>query len=131
MGEHMLKTKAFTEEGLTAENARQIYNFLRHYHCDTDGWLLYRAAQDILHTDAWREFPAEDNLGYFEVLDGFGNLKRIEIAIFADKEYEELPGGYEKLRSYTLDTNSPEYQDYQKALWPAAVCNIIENLTQK
>ena len=129
--EYLPKLKTFTDERLTDENAKRIYDFLKPYHYDTDGWLLYKAAKNILQTDAISEFPAEDNLGFFEVLDGYGLLKWLEIAKFADKEYEYLRGGYELLKSHTLDENSPKYQEYQKALWPTAVRSITDDLTEK
>jgi len=125
------KLQRFMDERLTADNAKRIYNFLKPYHYDTDGWILYDAAKDILKTDVYSEFPAEDNMGYFETLDGYGLLKWLEIAKFADKDYEQLPGGYELLRSHTLDTESPKYQAFQNELWTAAMKNIIDRLAEK
>ena len=128
---YLPKLQRFMDERLTAENAKRIYDFLQPYQYDTGGWILHDAAKEILNTDVYSEFPAEDNLGYFEILDGNGLLKWLEIAKFADKEYERLRGGYELLRSHTLDTNSPKYQDYQSALWTKAVKNIINRLVDK
>jgi hypothetical protein len=129
--EFMPKIRAFADERLTAENAGRIYNFLEPYHFDTDGWIVYQAAKGILQTDVYSEFPAEDNLGYFEALDGFGLIEWLEIAKFADKEYEQLPGGYEKLKNHTLDESSPEYQEYRGKLFVAAIRGIITELSDK
>ena len=129
--EYAPKVKNFADERLTGENAKRIYDFLQPYHYDQGGWLLYDAAKGILKTDVYSEFPTEDNLHYFEELDGDGLLKWLEIAKFADKDYEQLPGGYEKLKSHTLDKESPEYKEYQNSVYPAAVRGIIDKLTEK
>jgi hypothetical protein len=129
--EYMPRIKSFTDKRLTAENAKRIYDFLQPYHYDTSGRILYQAAKDILDADVYSEFPAEDNLGYFEILDGYGLLKWLEIAKFADKEYEQLPGGYEKLTSHDLDENSPKYQEYQGKLYIAALRSITIGLADK
>jgi len=123
--------KAFTDERLTAENAKRIYEYLKPYHYDTDGWRLYGAAKGILQSDVYSEFPAEDNMGYFETLNGYNLLKWLEIAKFADKQYEQLPGGYEKLKSHTLDEESPEYKEYQGKLYAAAIRSITIDLIAK
>jgi len=129
--EYMPKIKALAEEQLTGENAMRVYNYLKPYHYDTDGWLLYQAAKGILESDVYSEFPAEDNMGYFETLNGYGVLKWLEIAKFADKEYEQLPGGYEKLTAHNLDENSPLYQQYQSRLYLNAIQSIIIGLADK
>jgi hypothetical protein len=125
------KIKAFTDERLTEENAKRIYDYLKPYHYDTDGRRLYQAAKGILQTDVYSEFPAEDNMGYFELLDGYSMLKWLEIAKFADKEYEQLPGGYEKLKSHAINENSPGYTEYQGKLYAAAVRSIAIDLVDK
>ena len=131
LDEYLPKLKAFTDERLTAENAERLYNFMKPYNYDKGGWIIYNAAKDLLNTDVYSEFPAEDNLGYFENLDGYGLLRWLEIAKFADKEYERLTGGYELLKTHSFDTESPKYKDYQAALYTAAVTGIIDRLTEK
>jgi hypothetical protein len=131
LNEYLPKIKAFVGERLTAENAKRIYSFLKPYHYDTGGWLLYNAAKDLLQTDVYSEFPAEDNMGYFETLDGYGLLKWLEIAKFAEKKHEQIRGGYELMKSHALDKKAPNYQKYQNALWLAAMRNIVENLSEK
>jgi len=129
--EYIPKIRAFADERLTSENAKRIYNFLHPYHYDTGGRHLYQAAKGILQSDVYSEFPAEDNMGYFETLDGNGLLKWLEIAKFADKEYEHLPGGYEKLKAHSLDENSPMYQEYQNKLWNTAIRSMALTLSDK
>jgi len=129
--EYMPRIKSFTDKRLTAENAKRIYDKLKPYHYDTSGWLLYEAAKGILQTDVYSEFPAEDNMGYFEILDGYGLLKWLEIAKFAEKEYEQIQGGYEKLTSHTLDENSPKYQEFQGKLYAAAIRSIAIQLANQ
>jgi len=129
--EYMPRIKVFTDKRLTEENAKRIYDKLKPYHYDTSGWLLYEAAKGILQTDVYSEFPAEDNMGYFEILDGYGLLKWLEIAKFAEKEYEQIQGGYEKLTSHDLDENSPAYQEYQGKLYAAAIRSIAIQLADK
>jgi hypothetical protein len=125
------KINKFTDERLTAENAKRIYDYLKPYQYDTDGWRLYEAAKGILRTDVYSQFPAEDNMGYFETLNGYNLLKWLEIAKFADKQYEQLPGGYEVLTSHTLDEESLKYKEYQDKLYVAAVRSIAIDLIVK
>ncbi len=129
--EFMPRIKAFTDNRLNASNAKQIYDYLKPYGYDKEGWRLYEAAKGILQADVCSAFPTEDNLGYFETLDGFGLLKWLEIAKFADKEYEQLPGGYEKLKSHTLDEKSPAYQEFRGKLYVAAIRSITVSLAAK
>jgi len=129
--EYMPRIKVFTDKRLTEENAKRIYDKLKPYHYDTSGWLLYEAAKGILQADVYSEFPVEDNMGYFEMLDGYGLLKWLEIAKFAKKEYEQIQGGYEKLTSHTLDENSPAYQEFQGKLYIAAIRSITIQLCDK
>jgi hypothetical protein len=70
-------------------------------------------------------------MGYFEELNGYELLKWLEIGKFADKEYEELPGGYEKLKSHSLDKESPTYQAYKQKLWFKAIKNIVDELEER
>jgi len=129
--EYMPRIKVFTDKRLTEENAKRIYDKLKPYHYDTSGWLLYEAAKGILQADVYSEFPTEDNMGYFEMLDGYGLLKWLEIAKFAEKEYEQIRGGYEKLTSHTLDESSPAYQEFQGKLYAAAIRSIAIQLADK
>jgi len=131
IGEYVPKIKAFTDTPMFYENAGRIYDFLKPYHYDTDGWRLRDAAKTLLDVDVYSAFPAEDNLGYFENLDGFGFTRYMEIAKFATKEYEQIPGGYELMKYYEMQTESPEYQEYRKALFPSTVLNIIDSLTNR
>jgi hypothetical protein len=121
----------FIEKRLNPENAKRIYDSLKQYHYDTDGWLLYEAAKGILQTDVYSAFPAEDNSGYFENLIGHELLRWLEIAKIADKEYEQVPGGYEKLSSYMLDEESPEYVEYQNKLYVEAIKGITSRLADR
>jgi hypothetical protein len=129
--EHLPKIQAVLNERLTPKNAKQTYHLLRDQHdADTEGWMLYKTAKKLLKLNIYSEFAAEDCLGYFETLDGFGKLKWLEIAKFAKKEWEQLPNGYELLRSHTLDETAPDYQKYQNALWPNAIQNIVEDIAE-
>ncbi|MDR1320670.1 MAG: DUF3848 domain-containing protein [Gracilibacteraceae bacterium] len=129
--EYLPKIKAFMSERVFYLNAKRIYDFLKAYQYDKGGWLLWEAAKGILESDVYSEFPAEDNMGYFEDLDGYGLLPWLEIAKFADKEYEQLPGDYEKLAAYTLDENLPEYKEYQNRVYLAALRSIAVTLGSK
>jgi hypothetical protein len=122
--EFMPRVKAFIDERLMPRNSQQIYDCLKPYHYDTSGWLLYGAAKGILQADVYSEFPAEDNKSFFEALDGYGLLKWLEAAKFADREHE-------KLTDAALDTNTPEYKEYQGKLYAAAIRSIAIGLADK
>jgi len=131
IGEYLPKIKAFTDTLVFSENAEKVYNFLMSSGYDEGGWLLYDTAKSITNVNVYSAFPAEDNLGYFEELNGHGLLKWLTIAKFAKKEYEQLPGGYEKLKSFDVNKDTPEYKEYKKNLFSTAVHSVIDNLTQK
>jgi len=129
--EHQARCAAFAESGLTPESAERIYNYLNGFQYDTGGWQLYDAAKKILKTDVYSQFPTEDNLGQFEESDGTELAKWLTIAKFADKEYEQLSGGYEKLSNFEVDKDKPEYQEYKKALYREAVLGIAGKLAER
>jgi hypothetical protein len=106
--------------------AEKVYGILRPW--DEEGFCLYSAAKEILGVDPSDTFTTEDSLGYFSDANGAKLLKYAEIAKFADKNWKQLsgPGAYEVLDSYDLNTNTPEYQEYQKRLWPLAVQKTVE-----
>jgi len=131
IGEYLPKIKAFTDTPIFSENTERVYNFLMSSGYDEGGWLLYNTAKSITNVNVYSAFPTEDNLGYFEELNGNGLLKWLTIAKFAKKEYEQLPGGYEKLKSFEIDKDTPEYKEYKTTLFLTAVHSIIDNLTKK
>jgi hypothetical protein len=124
---YMPKIKRFTDERLTPENAKQIYQFLQPYHYDTGGRHLYEAAKGILQTDIDLEFSIED-AKLLELLDDYGRLKWLELAKFAETQPKQLPPGYERQTAYTLNESLPEYQEYQNKLWVAVIRSITINL---
>jgi len=93
---------------------------------DCEGWELCNAAKEITKIDIYSYFPAEDNQGCFEELDGNGILKWIEIAAFAEIEwnYEQPP--YEKYSRHKYYKDSHEYLEYQEKLYPLALKKVIE-----
>ena len=124
LNEYMPKIKAFTDDRLNEENAKQIYNFLKPYNYDTDGLLLYQAAKGILQTDVYDEIyhdddnahHYEDTANYLDTLDGYGLLKYLETMKTADG---------------TLGENSPLYQQYHSKLHLNAIKSIIIGLANK
>jgi len=122
--EYLPKLKRFTDERLTSENAKWIYDLLKPYHYDTGGQLLYQAAKGILNTDAFDEIyhdddnahHYEDTVNYLETLDGYELLKYLETMKLADG---------------TLVENSHIYQEYHNKLWVDAVRSITSSLTEK
>lgn len=130
INELLHKIMAFTETPLFTGNAERIYYYLKSFNYDKGSWHLYSAAQDILHTTANAEFPTENNMGYFESLDGNELLKWIEVAKFAEKEYKFIPGGIERTIVHTFDKDLPEYQAYRATLFSAAVMRMIGDLQQ-
>ena len=112
---------------ITTENAEQIYNVLKGS-LDEEGFILYKAAREILQCDVFSRFIVEDSLGWFEEADGYKLKKYAEIACFGICEYEgDLHGAYQILKGFEMDTASPDYLAYQKALWPRAVANCLQS----
>jgi len=125
--EYLPKLKAFTDERLTNENAKRIYDFLKPYHYDKGGWLLYENAKEEI--DKHHEFPIDEDS--YEILDGYGRLKWLETAKFAQYGYNQLSFTFDKLKTQTFDEESPEYKEYEKTIYPTAVRSIIDRFTDK
>ena len=104
----------------------EIFNRLKFV--DPEGWCIYRASQEILKIDVYREFIVEDTMGRFEESDGHELKEYIEIAAFGECTYKIISGIHEALDTYIIDYNSKEYKDYLDKLYPLAVHKLIEKL---
>ena len=121
--------KDLVDKILKPHNAKEIYEIMESLNLDSGGYSKLKAAKELTGINIYEHFPTEDNLHYFEEADGNELVKWIEIAKFAtNKEYEQLPGGYELLKSHTIDYNSTQYQQYQKGLWYFSVNKVVDSL---
>ncbi len=108
---------------------QEIYN--RVEFIDPEGWCIYRASQEILKIDVYREFIVEDTMGRFEESDGHELKEYIEIAAFGECTYKIISGIHEALDTYTIDTKSQEYKDYLDKLYPLAAHKLVDKLYEK
>lgn len=67
--------------------------------------------------DISTEFAAEDNMGKFEELDGYGMLRYLTADRFGSVEYEIVAPCYEEAVSLHTDYTSPEYLAFEKKLY--------------
>ncbi|MBK5262508.1 MAG: hypothetical protein JJE17_08070 [Peptostreptococcaceae bacterium] len=104
----------------------KIYNRLEFI--DPEGWCIYRASQEILNIDVYREFIVEDTMGRFEESDGHELKEYLEIAAFGECTYKIISGIHEALDTYAIDYNSKEYKDYLDKLYPLAIHKLIDKL---
>lgn len=105
---------------------KEIYNRLRFI--DPEGWCIYRASQEILNIDVYREFIVEDTMGRFEESDGHELKEYIEIAAFGECTYKIISGIHEALDTYAIDYNSQEYKEYMDKLYPLTVHKLVDQL---
>lgn len=104
----------------------EIYNRLEFV--DSEGWCIYRASQEILNIDVFREFIVEDTMGRFEESDGHELKNYMEIVAFGECTYKIISDMYEILDTYTIDYDSKEYKDYLDKLYPLAVHKLVDKL---
>ncbi len=94
---------------------------------DPEGWKLYWAAEKYTGIDPFHAFPTEDNLGYFENMDGHGLIMWIEISAFGECEWEQLDcaGGYERAVNPIVHTDTEKYAQYRSAIYEQAVREML------
>ena len=105
----------------TVKSAKERYTELRKQGIDEDGWILYEAAVEITRVNVYTYFYAEDNRGYFEEADGNKMLRWLEIAKFADIEWDCSQPPYEKYSSHSMDKTTREYAEYEAKLYALAL----------
>lgn len=98
---------------------------------DPEGWSIYRASQEILKLDVFKEFIVEDSMGRFEESDGHDLIGYLEIAAFGDCTYRIVGSMHEVLDSYTIDYESQEYKAYQDELYALAAKKLMGELYNK
>lgn len=108
---------------------QEIYNLLEFI--DPEGWCIYRASQEILKMDVYKEFVVEDMMGWFEESDGYELKNYLEIAAFGECSYKIVGSMHEALDSYTIDYNSHEYKSYQDKLYSITIQKLIDHLYAK
>ncbi len=83
---------------------------------DPEGWALYRVAERRCKTSVHEFFSTEDNMGYFEAMDGKQLLPWLECDNFGTCDWRQLdcPGGYEVSENRRINTASEEYINYRK-----------------
>ncbi|MBS7528513.1 hypothetical protein KHM83_17645 [Fusibacter paucivorans] len=98
---------------------------------DPEGWSIYRASQEILKLDVFKEFIVEDSMGRFEESDGHDLIGYLEIAAFGDCTYKIVGSMHEVLDSYIIDYESQEYKAYQDELYTLASKKLMDELYKK
>lgn len=111
---------------LAAGNFEKVYENI----CvtlDPEGWKLYRAAEAYTGVDPSHAFPTEDNLGYFEVLDGTELIYWVEVSAFGECEYRQLDcgGGYELSTERVIYKDTEEYKQYRKTICEQVVRQLL------
>ena len=113
--------KEYLEDGGSYQFA---YSMLRDTF-DKDGFKLYFTAKELTGVNLYTEFYAEDCMGYFENLDGFGLLLWLERAKFGVNKYE-ISGSYELWSSGTIDRTTEQYRSFTDDLYRITVSKILE-----
>jgi hypothetical protein len=101
---------------------------------DPNGFRLFRAAEEILGKFDYAHFPYEDNRGYFEDADGYKLLRYLLVqhcrklgeANATVDRWDIVAAGYEQCIDLTIDTTTPEYKIFEKALYKRVLATIKE-----
>lgn len=95
---------------------------------DPDGFCLYQEAKRYTGVNVSYAFPTEDNMGYFEDLNGLALLNWLEVAAYGECDWEMLPGGggYECAINRRVKWDTEEYQLYRKTVCEKAVRELLK-----
>ena len=119
--------KKFMPTNITPEVIEEMY-FAIAPTCDSEGFHLFRAAEEILGKFDYGHFYYEDSRGYFEEMSGYemlGYLEADHASELGDKtnnRWEIVPGTTcEKWVNLTVDHTTKEYREYLDKLYKIAL----------
>lgn len=92
---------------------------------DPDGYCLYDEARKRTRIDVCSFFPTEDNLGYFENLDGHGLLLWLVKAKFGEIEWEPLNPPYERAGSVSFEGQEENISEFYRQLYKETVQTLL------
>lgn len=109
------------EQAATAgHSAKDIYAALQP-NLDPDGFYLLRAAEKVASFNVEQEYPVEDNLHYFEAMNGFGQMRFLEAAKFGSTISVHDESGIETRNEYMIRSESSQFKEYQDNIFAAAI----------
>lgn len=111
------------DKAATIYSAREIYAALQPA-LDTDGYYLSGAAKKLMGFDVENEYPVEDNLHYFEAMNGFGRLRFLEAAKFGERCFTPIQSGTETIDKYIIHSDTPQFKAYQDSTFTEALSAI-------
>ena len=120
-------TAALREFCPSLENTQDMKRFYDAVSRDLDagGFKLYHAAVKITGIKVFERFPYEDNMGYFEEMDGHRLLNYLTASYCGAVEWKIVPGTiYEKAILHEPDTASRKYQDFLKKLYAQVLADM-------
>lgn len=111
---------------LAAGNYEAVYYAIKG-DMDPEGWKLYFTACRNTSRSVSDAFSAEDNLGYFEEMDGDALLPWLECANFGHCDWRQLDcsGGYEMSYNRIIDTESEAYKTYRAVIFKEVVTELL------
>lgn len=92
---------------------------------DPGGYRLYDEAKKRTRIDVCSFFPTEDNLGYFENLDGHGLLLWLVKAKFGEIEWEPLNPPYERAGSVSFGGQEENISEFYRELYKKTVQTLL------
>lgn len=114
------------ELGCTLE---EVYNLISPV-LDDGGWAMYRECEKLIAVNIYSHYYAEDCMGKFEEMDGFGLAYHAEVAKFGHCEHT-YQGSYEFVSSMHLDKESEDYIAYKEELYAATMAKILGEFAAK
>lgn len=92
---------------------------------DPGGYRLYDEAKKRTRIDICSFFPTEDNLGYFENMDGHALLLWLVKAKFGEIEWEQLNPPYERAGSVSFEGQEENISEFYRQLYKETVQTLL------
>lgn len=133
--EHLLKIKPISKiilgkvDNYSEKEIEEIFNQLREL--DDEGFKYLREIEKEsgLNThDVYTTFYYEDNMGYFEEMNGYGLSKYIEKIKFAEIIDSTFHGMYEECEYSTNYVDTQEYKDFIKKVKLNTIKSLLNSI---
>lgn len=128
VSEFVLKRLVKIEDLATEEIVDDLYNFS--VNLDNEGWEELSIVREFINEDIYSYFYYEDNLGYFENMDGWQLISWYEKMKFAEIVDSEFIGSYEKCKYSDYDDKT-EYIKYREEVKKALIKHMISKNPMK
>lgn len=128
VSEFVLKRLISIEDLATEETINDLYNFS--VSLDNEGWEELSIVREFIKEDIYSYFYYEDNMGYFENMNGWELIPWHEKMKFAEIIDSEFIGCYEKCK-YSNYKDTTEFIKYREEVKKAYIKHMISKNPMK